>query len=104
MKSATLIAVFLVLGLSGCAARIEKADSPAPLRVDAAASKKLVLSLDGSEVATSSGNWEEMKGVWRDAFGQEATSAGVAYGFQEGAAQHTGEEGTLLVVYVNDYR
>jgi hypothetical protein len=63
-----------------------------------------VLNISGSPTAAGSSDWETMKGVWRDAFAEEAKEAGVPFGFQDGAAQPTGEEGTLLAVYVNDYR
>lgn len=99
-----LFAASLVLALSGCAARMEKPANEAPLRVGTGAASKLVLNLNGSTVATTADDWEEMKGIWRDAFSQQAKSAGVAYGFQDGAASPTGEEGTLLAVYINDYR
>ena len=102
MKTVALIALTLMLG--GCAARMERPENQAPIRVGTEAARKLVLNLDGSEVATKADDWETMKGIWRDAFSQNAKEAGVAYGFQEGAAKHTGEAGTLLAVYLNDYR
>lgn len=104
LKTTALIAMLFILGLSGCAARMEKPDGQAPIRVGAQAATKLVLSLNGSDVATTADDWETMKGVWRDAFSQEAKNSGIAYAFQDGAAKHTGEDGTLLAVYVNDYR
>lgn len=35
------------------------------------AASKLVLNLNGSTVATTADDWEEMKGIWRDAFSQQ---------------------------------
>lgn len=104
MRMILPFAAALVLALSGCAARMEKPENQAPIRVGAAAATKLVLNLSGSDVATKASDWETMKGVWRDAFSEEAKNAGVPFGFQDGAPRPMGEGGTLLAVYVNDYR
>lgn len=102
MKTIALISIALLLG--GCATRMEQPENPTPIRVSAEAARKLVLNLSGSQTATTADDWETMKGIWRDAFSQQAKDAGIAYGFQEGDAKPTGEAGTLLAVYVNDYR
>lgn len=102
MKTVSLIAIALLLG--GCATRMEQPERQAPIQVGAGAAQKLVLNLSGSQTATSADDWESLKGIWRDAFSKQAKQANVAYAFQEGDARHTGEDGTLLAVYVNDYR
>ena len=44
------------------------------------------------------------KQEWRDIFKEQATTAGIAFEFQDGDAKPTGTAGTLLSVYMNDYR
>lgn len=99
--SAVLVTAFLV---SGCAARMTAPEVQTPIKVGDGAASALVLNLSGSETATTADDWEMMKGVWRDAFGQAANEASVPFSFQEGDAKATGQPGTLLSVYIDDYR
>jgi hypothetical protein len=48
--------------------------------------------------------WENIKSIWQDAIEEEATAIGARYTSQEGEPRHTNEIGTLILVYVNNYR
>jgi hypothetical protein len=68
------------------------------------ASSKLVLNVGGATSSVSASDWEGFKLEWKENFLEQAKIAGVAFEVQEGPPRPTGEEGTLLFVYVNDYR
>lgn len=68
------------------------------------ASSKLVLNVSGSKPAIDSSDWAGFKQEWQENFLEQAKIAGVPFEMQEGAPKTTGEEGTLLFVYVEDYR
>lgn len=92
------------MALSGCAVRMEGAEDHKPIAVGAAATKKVVLSIDGSELATRADSWPKMKDAFHEGCQEEAKSVGLQLDVQDGAARPTGEPGTLLSLYVNDFR
>ncbi len=92
------------MALSGCAVRMENAENHKPIAVGAAAAKKVVLGIDGSDVATRADSWPKMKEAFHEGCQEEARSAGLQLNFQDGAARPMGEPGTLLALYVNDFR
>ncbi|HEY0747615.1 MAG TPA: hypothetical protein VGD63_13005 [Steroidobacteraceae bacterium] len=108
--------VFLaVLGtaLAGCAASGGQRDTSSPATVAAvqprlttppASAKRLVLNMSGPAIVTQAKDWPAFQEEWRATFADHAKEAGVAFEVQKGEAQSTGETGTLLQVYVNDYR
>lgn len=104
MKFLATIVVICALGLTGCATRMQAVEDQKPIAVSAAATKKLVLAMDGSEVAKGSDSWGSLTSAFHDGCKEEASSAGVPIEFQHGAAHATGEEGTLFSMYVNDFR
>jgi hypothetical protein len=92
----------LVLG--GCAATVVKESTSSSLGVPPEARKAIVLNITGSSNSTTAKDWESFRGEWRDAMKDAAAAAGVGYSFQDGEAKATGEAGTLVAVYVDDYR
>jgi hypothetical protein len=60
--------------------------------------------MNGSATVTQSKDWPAFQEEWRATFAEHAKAAGVAFDVQKGDAKPTGETGTLLQVYVNDYR
>ena len=92
------------IALSGCAVRMEGAENHKPIAVGATATKKVVLGIDGDELATRADSWPKMKDAFHEGCQEEAKTAGLQLDFQDGAARPTGEPGTLLALHVNDFR
>ncbi|MBL8267472.1 hypothetical protein [Steroidobacter sp.] len=92
------------MSLTGCAVRMEGAENHKPIAVSATAAKKVVLGLDGSDVATQADSWSKMKEAFHEGCQEEAKTAGLQLAFQDGAARPAAEPGTLLALYVNDFR
>ena len=99
-----VLALFGAVLLGGCAANVPKDAGRVPLKVGKDSSQAVVLNLDGSSVATQAKDWEPFKGEWRSAMSAAAAAAGVRYAEQTGAPHATGEPGTLVAIYVDDYR
>jgi hypothetical protein len=113
-----VILMMLVLS-SGCATNRSQSDSVAPpalpgevvaanaappLNVPSASRKRLVLNMTGPAEVTQSKDWPAFQEEWRATFADHAKEAGVSFEVQKGDARSIGEVGTLLHVYVNDYR
>ena len=108
----------LGIALAGCAASGAKHDnSPSaaaaqaapsaavpPLTTPAASAKRLVLNMSGPAAVIQAKDWPAFEEEWRATFAEHAKEAGVAFDVQKGDPRSTGETGTLLQVYVNDYR
>lgn len=93
--------------LSGCAASVERTALPtaaASTSVPEVSSRKIVLNVTGSEVSTGSADWEPFKGEWRAGMAAAAAARHASFSAQEGDPHPTGEPGTLVVVYIDDYR
>jgi hypothetical protein len=75
-----------------------------PLTTPPASAKRLVLSMTGPTFVTQAKDWPAFQEEWRATFADHAKEAGVEFDVQKGEARPTGETGTLLRVYVNDYR
>jgi hypothetical protein len=104
MKLAATMIAICAMALTGCAVRMEGAENHKPIAVGAAAAKKVVLGIDGSDIATRADSWPTMKESFHEGCKEEAKLAGLQLDFQDGAARPTGEPGTLLALYVNDFR
>lgn len=119
MRKFENFAAFLVLTVvSGCATKgvqHDSASSPPPpvaaasvaapaLNATPASTKRLVLNMTGPDVVTHAKDWTAFQDEWRATFAEHAKEAGVAFEVQKGEARSIGEAGTLLQVYVNDYR
>lgn len=99
------------LVVSGCAHRAGPNDAgtavaqPAKLRADAPpTARKVVLAMTGSKQVTEARDWPDFKREWRETFAEHAKERGVAFSFADGDLSPRGEDGTLLVVHVEDYR
>jgi hypothetical protein len=112
-------AILLVIALaSGCATTGGSQDSAsaaapkgdtvaapsAPLAIPPAAAKRLVLIMTGPTTVTQAKDWPAFQEEWRATFADHAKAAGVSFDVQKGDAHSIGASGTLLQVYVNDYR
>lgn len=76
----------------------------APLGITAASAKHLVLNMTGASIVTNAKDWPKFQQEWRDNFAEYAKADGVTFEVQDGEGHATGQAGTLLKVYVNDYR
>lgn len=111
-KITLTLAVVSSLALAGCASTPggETSEPEKPVRiapavqVPAASARKVVLAMTGPKHVVESSDWGEFKREWRETFADHARQAGVAYEFVDGEAKPTGEDGTLLLVHVADYR
>lgn len=118
MKIALTIALASALLLAGCAsspggktdAPPAAAATPAPVRVappvsvPPASARKVVLAMTGPRNVVEAKDWVQFKQEWQETFAEHAKEAGIAFSFAEGAPQPGGEDGTLLLVTVADYR
>ena len=104
MPKRILILASLVVMAAGCASTVQKSDQSAPIPVGAQAGKSIVLNMTGSTVATTAKDWNDFKGLWRDACTQESATASAVFSMQDGEPKPTGDAGTLVVVNVADYR
>lgn len=96
---------FALVVMTGCAATIKRGSSDVAISsVPSSAASKLVLNVGGSQPSIASSDWQAFKLEWKENFLEQAGVAGIPFEMQEGPAQPTGANGTLLVVYVNDYR
>jgi len=99
-----LILASLAVMMAGCASTVQKSAQSAPIPVGAEAGKSVVLNMTGSTVATTAKDWNDFKGLWRDACTQEFTAVGAVFSMQDGEPKPTGDTGSLVVVNVVDYR
>jgi hypothetical protein len=103
MRKNILILASLVV-MAGCASTVQKSGQSAPIPVGAEAGKSIVLNMTGSTVATTAKDWNDFKGLWRDACTQESAAVGAVFSMQDGQPKATGDAGALVVVDVADYR
>jgi hypothetical protein len=92
---------------SGTASTAATSNTPratAPVVVPAAASRRVVMAMTGPKQVTESKDWPEFKREWRETFGEHAKAAGIQFTFVDGDTRPVGEDGTLLMVTVADYR
>ena len=105
MKSLTLVILSVAVLLGGCAANVRQSSpQSAPVAVSPDSSKYIVLNISGSEQAMQSPSWPQLVAEWRKAMTETTEAAGVRMSVQEGEARATGEQGTLLAVFVNGFR
>jgi hypothetical protein len=117
-KLAQTIALACTVILAGCASapgdKTDTSSAPAapaaaprlapPVAVPQASARKVVLAMTGPKHVVESSDWAEFKREWRETFAEHAREAGIAFSFAEVAPQPGGEDGTLLLVSVADYR
>ena len=111
-------AILLIIALAGgCATSGGSHDSTAsasaagetsaalpPLNMPPASLKRLTLNMNGPTTVTQAKDWPAFQEEWRATFADHAKAAGVAFDVEKGDPHATGQTGTLLQVYVNDYR
>lgn len=92
--------------LTGCAAQVKRApiEGSSAVRVPAESGRRIVLQVTADPEIERSKDWEQFKGEWRAAFKAETGTAGIAFAVYEGDDRPPAAAGTLLSVFVNDYR
>src|SRR5690349_10688405 len=91
--------------LTGCAANVKKGYAvEGSVRIPHESRQKIVLNMSGPPRSSGSRDWEAFKGEWNGSFQAQANLASLGFEVQTGKAKPTGEPGTLLDVYVDDYR
>ncbi len=75
-----------------------------PVRIPAAAGRNVVLHMTGPKTVTEAKDWASFKEEWRATFADHAKAQGIAFTMQQGETGSPAAPGTLLNVYVNDYR
>lgn len=119
MRKLVLTAFLAIAVLSGCASTAPGGSAPAnagatasapatpaqpPVKIPAASAKKVVLVMTGSKAVVEAKDWVAFKEEWRDTFAEYAKADGIAFSLQDGVPPPSSEAGTILAVYVNDYR
>jgi hypothetical protein len=109
-----LIAVIFVI--TGCASTPQsqgaggQAEVVVPARIASAvtvpaeSARKIVLTMTGPAMVVDAKDWPEMKREWRETFADHAKAAGIDYEFADVPPAFGQRDGTLLEVYVSDYR
>jgi hypothetical protein len=87
-------------------AAAEPAAAPTVQRVavPAASTRKVVLNMTGPKTVVEAKDWSSFKEEWRATFADHAKASGIVFSMQDGEARPAAEAGTMLNVYVNDYR
>jgi hypothetical protein len=101
----TLCLAAVVILMTGCAATVQRPGGAEPkLSIAPAASKRIVMVVQGSKSAAESKDWETLRAQWRSAMAEAAAAAGISFAYQEIVAPSSAEAATLVVVTVRDYR
>lgn len=119
MRKIVLIALLGAAVLSGCASTTPSGAAPGtlpattaapavpvqpPVKIPVASAKKVVLVMTGSKAVVEAKDWAAFKEEWRDTLSEYAKQDGIAFSIQDAAPPPGLEAGTVLAVYVNDYR
>lgn len=105
MRIRSALVVIALILLTGCAASVKRGPSDVAVsQIPQVSAARLVLNLSGPPTTTDASDWAGFKQEWQVNFQEQATAAGVAFQMQEGPAKATGDSGTLLSVFVTDYR
>lgn len=121
MKKHLALALLGIGILSGCASTAPSGSAPAgsstpasstvpaapvlqAVTVPAASARKVVLVMTGSKAATEAKDWGAFKEEWRSTFSDYAKESGIAFSVADRTPTLGGEAGTVLSVYVTDYR
>jgi hypothetical protein len=118
MKIQTCAVLMIMALVSGCATSGGSHDSgsataPAgasvatplpPLTIPPESARRLVLNMTGPNTVTQAKDWAAFQEEWRATFADHAKAAGVGFEVQTGEVHSINATGTLLQVYVNDYR
>lgn len=96
--------LLMTVMLVGCASTVKKSDEMPAAHVGSRSGKTVVLNLTGSTISTTSKDWSGFKALWREPCNRESAAIGDTLVMQDGEPKFTGEDGTLVVVDVEDYR
>jgi hypothetical protein len=75
-----------------------------PVVVPAMSTRTVVMSMTGAKQVVEAKDWTDFKREWRDTFSDHAKAAGINFTFVDGDIQAQGQDGTMLLVNVADYR
>ena len=75
-----------------------------PMGIPPSSTKRLVLHMTGPDFVTKAKDWPAFQEEWRATLSDYAKQAAVQLEVQKDDVPPTGEPGTLVTVYVNDYR
>jgi hypothetical protein len=130
LRAALALAIVVPI-VAGCAATVDRGQSPtaapsatssatpsatgappaAPtvaaqpsMKIPAASAKRVVLNMQLDAKHPKDSGWNEFKKEWNDIGKEQVTAKKMAFVTQEGDAKPTGEDGTLVVVKVSDYK
>lgn len=104
MRISGLMVGALVVLATGCASTVQKSDESPATRIGPSSGKIVVLNMTGSADSTTAKDWNDFKNLWREPCTHESAAVGDAFLIQDGEAKPTGQDGTLVVVDVADYR
>lgn len=76
----------------------------APVAIPPASRRRVVLALTGPAAVVQSKDWDEFRREWRETFADHAREAGIEYSFSDAVPRPTGQDGTILLVDIDDYR
>lgn len=102
-KSGLMVGALVVLA-TGCASTVQKSDESPATRIGPSSGKIVVLNMTGSADSTTAKDWNDFKNLWREPCTHESAAVGDTFLVQDGEAKPTGQDGTLVVVDVADYR
>jgi len=89
---------------SGCASTVQKSDQGSATYVGTKSGRAVVLNVTGSTTSLVSKDWKDFRNLWREPCAHESAAAGDTFTMQDSDPTPTGEDGTLVVVEVVDYR
>lgn len=75
-----------------------------PVNVPAVSARKVVMSMTGPKQVIEAKDWADFKREWSATFSEYAKAAGIAFSFVDGDLVPQGQDGTMLLVSVSDYR
>jgi hypothetical protein len=91
-------------GGTSASAPAAEARTTTPVRVPAAAAKRVVLVMTGTKQVVEAKDWGDFKREWRETFAEHAKDAGVTFSMADTPPPAGSGDGTLLLVNVADYR
>lgn len=114
IKKIAYTAVIVNLMLTGCGTpqptgSTQSAEPAAAMpvqrvNVPPTSARRAVLLMTGTKASVDASDWGDFKEEWKATFAEHAKDAKIAFATHEGNAPPVAEEGTLITVYVNDYR
>jgi hypothetical protein len=105
MHATKLFLIAMALLMTGCAATVQRqGGADTKLAITAAATKRIVLVVQGSKSAAESTDWETLRTQWRSAMSEATAAAGLALVNQESVAPLPADAATLVVVTVQGFR